>query len=83
MHFLHDLDSANQNCYDLVNIIPTRYTGNHWFEEIIPYYSNESLIKALLISKNVSNLHIDLTIEMDQYPIAFIITNVYAGYPGF
>ena len=60
--FVRDVDSATRCCYGLVDIVPKRYTGNQWFEEIIPYYSNESIIKVLLISKNVSNLHIDLTI---------------------
>lgn len=41
------------------------------------------MIKALLISKNVSSLHIDLNIYLDQLPIHFTITNVYAVYPGF
>lgn len=71
-----------QKCFLLADIIPRNYASAYNYEAFIPYFSDGTLIRALLIAKSVEDLHIDIEIDLTT-PYKFRIINVYAGYVRF
>jgi hypothetical protein len=89
--FMEDGSSPSQpvwrkvisSCYSLNTIIPSSYASSYSYEEIIPYYSSNSTIRALVLARDAQDLHIDLQIDMSLRAFSFEVINAYAGYVGY